>query len=77
MAQIVLTIPDAVLPRVIDALCIDGQRPATSPVPKGQFAKQQIIDHVMRVVRQVEAQQAAEAARATADAAAATDVVIT
>jgi hypothetical protein len=77
MAIIQLTIPDAVLPRVIDALCANGQRPDDSPLTRAQFARQQIITYVTRVVRQYEAQQAAEAARATADAVAASQIVIT
>jgi hypothetical protein len=77
MAQISLTIPDDVLPRVIEALCVDGQRPDDSPLTRAQFARQQIITYVRSVVRQHEARVAREAAAAAADAKADSEVVIT
>ncbi len=64
------------MPRVIDALCIDGLRPADSPVSKAAFAKQQVINYVKRVVVQTEAQVAAQTARDAANAAAESQIVI-
>jgi hypothetical protein len=77
MATISLQIPDAVLPRVIDALCADGEWTSASPLTRAQFARQQIITYVRSVVRQHEARIAREAAAAEADAKAESEVVIT
>jgi hypothetical protein len=77
MAVITLTIPDEVLPRVIEALCVDCERPADSPLTRAQFARQQIIQYVRSVVRQHEARIAREAAAAAADAKADSEITIT
>lgn len=87
MASINLQIPDAVMPRVVAALVsyygyqeviIDAAgNQVPNPETKGQFAKRMVAETVMRLVRSVEAANAAEAARVAADAAARTDIVIT
>jgi hypothetical protein len=80
MAQIQITIPDAVLPRVVDAFAatygyqptIDG---APNPETKAAFAKRQVIAFIKRTVADREAGAAADAARSTAvDAANALDL---
>lgn len=78
MATISITIPDAVLPRVIDALCIDGgyERLSNPRPTKPQFARGHIAGYVRRVVIQVESQQAAQLAREVADAKAESEIVI-
>lgn len=77
MATIVLNIPDAVLPRVVDALCAEGRRPEDSPISKGQFAKNMVIAYVREVVRTQEAMAARIVAEREATAAVARDVTIT
>jgi hypothetical protein len=77
MAQICLDIPDAVVTRVVNALCIDGARPEDSPLTKGQFAKQHVARYVKRVVREVEARIARDDAGTAAAAAADAEIVIT
>jgi hypothetical protein len=77
MAQICLDIPDAVVARVVNALCLDGARPDDSPLTKGQFAKQHVARYVKRVVREVESRLARDAAGAAADGAADAEIVIT
>jgi hypothetical protein len=70
MAEIKITIPDALLPRVINGLAafygyqviIDGQ---PNPQTKGQFAKAQLIEHVKHCVKQVETDEAVNTARVT------------
>jgi hypothetical protein len=75
MATITLTIADAALPRVIDALCATGGRDEDSPAPKGQFAKDVLIDWVRSQVVLHETQQAAETARLAAYARARAEVL--
>jgi hypothetical protein len=77
MATIVLTIPDAVLPRVVDALCATGGREENSTVAKGVFAKRVLIDWVRDQVILNETRLAQEAARLTADAKARSEITIT
>lgn len=72
MAQITINIPDAVLPRVINAFAamygyqatINGQ---PNPVTKPQFAKQKVIEYVRRVVADTEGGAAQVAAQAQAN----------
>ena len=68
MATITLTIPDAVMPRVIDALCAYGDRPDSSPLTRGAFAKAVVVDWVKSITRQHEGVQAAKTAETTARA---------
>lgn len=77
MAVITLTIPDAVLPRVIDALCLEGQREEDSPIAKPAFAKSVVVAWVRDVVIKHETRSAMETARLTADGRARSEVTIT
>lgn len=80
MATISFNIPDAAMPRVIDAFATAYQYQATVPNPNGegtvpnpqtkaQFARQRILSYIQEVVRAAEASAAVEAARASAAAA--------
>lgn len=77
MATITLNIPDAALPRVVDALCWTGGRSEDSTVVKGVFAKSVLVDLVRDRVVVYETQRAQEAARLAADAKVRAEVVIT
>lgn len=83
MAVIPLNVPDAALPRVIDALCWEGgydtlELPeGEAPPPRAQFAKSRVVRFVRETVRNHEANVAQEAARAKAVAKADAEVVIT
>lgn len=69
MAVISITIPDAQLTRVVDALCAQGDFDNKGgALTKNQFAKKYIIDHVTAIVlsrEQTAAQVAAAAAAAS------------
>lgn len=69
MAQITLTIPDALLARVLDAFATTyGYTPGNGT--KAQFARQQLATHIRGVVRSYEVQRASElAAQQVADGA--------
>jgi hypothetical protein len=58
MAQVTITIPDAELPRVMEALCVTGNR---APVNAAN-AKQVVIDWATRVTREYEAARDRQAA---------------
>lgn len=76
MANISITIPDAVVPRVLDAF--DGSYPGRPQgVTQAAWAKRQVINYVRDVTVSYERQQAAIAAAAAAEAAANQDVDIT
>lgn len=68
MAVISINIPDNLLPRVINGLAsfygyqaeIDGQ---PNPQTKGQFAKKQLIAHIIHCIKTVETDEAVNAAR--------------
>lgn len=75
MAQITLTIPDAVLTRVITALA-STQNP-NDPTPPAQFAKQRVIQYVKGVVYGYETNLAAQAATVTAGNDVNTNITIT
>lgn len=88
MATITLNIPDAVIPRVIDALCArddyEGRKTAfLAENPEGTFpnrpafAKAVIVDFVKTVTRHYEAEGAAGAAHKTALEKADAGIVIT
>lgn len=67
MANLTITIPDAVLPRVLDAIASSrGYNPATDGT-KAQFAKAQIIGLLKDIVSSAEAAAAEKSARATAN----------
>lgn len=63
MAQIIIEIPDAALPRIRDAFAAEFNWNAELGVTKAAFAKAQVADYVKQVVRNYEANQAASAAR--------------
>lgn len=58
MAQIVLNIPDAILPRVVNALTFDYQPiledGTPNPQTRNQYAKQVIINFIKNRIRQLE-----------------------
>lgn len=58
MAQIVITIPDAALQRVIDALCARGNWTPDLGITKAAYAKQQLALIVKSITFQHERQQA-------------------
>lgn len=86
MASISVTIPDAVLPRVLNAfasrygylatLTNADDQPVANPETKAQFAKRMLAEHIKRVVREEEAIAAELTARQQTDAAQ-NDVIIT
>jgi hypothetical protein len=71
MATITLTIPDAALPRLVDALCALGGWEADSPIARGAFARgvliawarDQVVAHEARLARQAAEQEASTKAR--------------
>lgn len=67
MAQIVFNIPDAQLPRVVNALSdYYGWTPSLG-IPRGQFVKQQIAALFVQTVKNAEVNQALADARATTE----------
>lgn len=62
MAQISLNIPDAALPRVIEALCARGHWSPELGIPKGAFAKQALVAWLKDEVQRYEHRQAELAA---------------
>jgi hypothetical protein len=66
MASISLTIPDAELARVVDALCGSGHWTAESGVTKNQFAKVELARIVRERVVAYERRLLVEAAAAAA-----------
>lgn len=76
MADISITIPDAVVSRVLDAF--DGSYPGRPQgVTQAAWAKQKVIAYVRDVTVSYERQQAAIAAAAAAEAAADQEIDIT
>lgn len=75
MAVITLTIPDAVLPRVIVPLSVGWN--VNLPVTRAQFAKQSLIEFIMDAVIRYEAQIAAKTAGDAAIIQTNSDIVIT
>lgn len=69
MANLQITIPDAMLPRVLDAFASTyGYRPTDGT--RAQFARKKLAEHVRGVVQSYEVQKASEqAAQTAADAA--------
>jgi hypothetical protein len=76
MANIQVSVPDAVINRVLDAFATQYGWKATSGLTKAQFARRVVADFVKAVVKGYEARLAADAARVTAEANADTDIVI-
>jgi len=82
MAQITITIPDAILPRVINGfarrynyspILEDG---SSNPETKAQFAKRKLIEFIKSAVREAEIQDATNAAATTAAASVDTDITL-
>lgn len=73
MATIALTIPDAALPRVVDALCARGHY-APEEGAKGAFAKRVLADWLKDEVRRYELEQARLAALANVSSPTAVDI---
>lgn len=76
MATISIDIPDAVVPRVLDAFAATYSWPGTG-LTKGQFAKQCLANYVKEVTKAYEASKAAEDARKAAADAANADITAT
>lgn len=66
MAQVIITIPDAVLPRVLDAVAARYSYNAQNGQTKAQFAKSQVIAMLKDAVLWYEGTQAAQTAQQTA-----------
>lgn len=58
MAQITLNIPDAMMPRVIDALAARGHWTDTTGPPKGAYAKQVLADWLKEETMRYERREA-------------------
>lgn len=69
MAQFVITYPDALQSRIVQALSERGGWTAASGQTRAQFARAQVVDYVRGELRAYEA----EVARLAADRAAETD----
>lgn len=69
MATISITVPDAVVPRVLDAMADTYTYDPATDGTKAQFAKKQIAAHVKSIVVAYETRIASEEAAATAQAA--------
>jgi hypothetical protein len=76
MASISITIPDAVLSRVLDAFAARYGWESAGGQTKAQFAKSRVIEFIRDVVRAHEATAVAEAARVAAVAAVNADIVL-
>jgi hypothetical protein len=83
MAQVIVDVPDAVLPRVLDAFAATFGYQATlpsgapNPQTRAQFAKQRLAAYVKQVTVAYEATRDAEAARQTSTQTANTDIAVT
>jgi hypothetical protein len=65
MAQILITIPDTVLQRVLDAVAAEDGWDAASGLTKAQFAKRVLLGELRERVRRHETKLAQESAAAT------------
>lgn len=74
MATISLTIPDAALPRVIDALCARGHWSTETGVAKGPYAKTVLAQWLKEEVQRYEKAQAEQAALAAVTPPAVVDI---
>ena len=79
MAQLIVNIPDAQVPRVQDAYCgtYDYDANKQAGETKLQFAKRAHAQHTKELVTRWESSRAADQARADAEAAAESEVTIT
>lgn len=76
MATLTINIPDAVAPRVLEAIAVTYAYDPAVNGTKAQFARATIATIVKDLVRSYEAREAAKAAQATAETAVNNDVVI-
>lgn len=73
MADITITVPDTILPEVVDALCAVGDW-KTEDGNRNAFAKQVIIRWMKRVTTNARVKAQSDAAAAAANASATTDL---
>lgn len=76
MASINITIPDAIAPRVIDAVAVRYNWTPESGRTKAQFAKDVIVRWLKETVKMHEAQIASSAAQETSNQQVDTDITI-
>ena len=62
MATITINIPDAAVPRVLEAMCSTGGYEPSDGLTKGAFAKRMLAQYVKRIVFEYEAMTAQRAA---------------
>jgi len=80
MAQITITIPDAIAPRVLNGFAKRYNYPITledgspNPETKAQFAKRKVVEYIKHAVREAEIEQARNDAATTAGASVDTDI---
>lgn len=77
MASITITIPDAVLNRVLDAIAATRSYNPGTDGTKAQFAKAQLVAWIKGIVVDYEGNNAANTANASARTTAQTDIAIT
>jgi hypothetical protein len=88
MAQLVIEIPDAIAPRVLQTLCVrfgyvartkdvDGVTEIPNPEMRAHFVKRKVAELLKQIVVATEAQQAERAARSAAHSAATTQIDLT
>jgi regulator of protease activity HflC (stomatin/prohibitin superfamily) len=77
MANLTITIPDAVAPRVTEALAARQGWTADSGKTQAQAAKQAVIEFIHAITRSYEADRDAQAARDAAQASADADITLT
>lgn len=76
MATITITIPDAVAPRVLDAVAVRYGWTATSNLTKAQFTKRVLTDLLKESVKMIEGQVASQAAVVTSNQQVDTDITL-
>jgi hypothetical protein len=83
MATISITIPDAVVPRITNAIAANGgwspllNDGSVNPLTKNAFSKKWLIDQILQQVRIYEVAQASQTAAATASDNVTSQIVIT
>lgn len=91
MAQLIINVPDAVLPRVLNGFSTFnnysptipdltdplGQRTLPNPETKAQFCKRKIIEYIMESVRTAEVRAASEISARNASTSVDSDINLT
>lgn len=77
MATITLTIPDAIVPRVLEAFALEYSYNPETDGTKAQFTKVKIVEFLKRTVREAEGALAIKAAKLSSDNDVATSIIIT